>query len=175
MKLFISPHSDDAVLFATYTILREKPIIVTVTHSTLQGDNGFERVLEDYSASKILGVPILFLGIDEDKLNKEILLYKLGELLWQENYIDCIYLPAYEENGNPHHNLINKVIKDNCSLGIEIKEYKTYSGLEDRTIGKEIIPTEQELELKKKAMACYKTQIENPLTNHYFNNFNEYE
>ena len=79
LKYFISPHSDD-IIFATYTILREKPIVVTVTHSTLQGDNGFERVLEDYKASKILNVPIMFLGIDEDELTDLILYDKLYKL-----------------------------------------------------------------------------------------------
>lgn len=168
-KYFISPHSDD-IIFATYTILREKPIVVTVTHSTMQGDNGFERVLEDYKASKILNVPIMFLGIDEDKLTKETLEEKL-RLLSDDEYPE-IWIPEYEEDGNPQHNTVNRVAKN---IFPNIKTYKTYSGLEDRTIGKEIIPTKEELEIKKRVMACYKTQIENPLTNHYFNLTEEYE
>lgn len=166
-KYFISPHSDD-IIFATYTILREKPIVVTVTHSTMQGDNGFERVLEDYKASKILNVPIMFLGIDEDELTDSILYDKLS-LLETE---DIVYIPEYQEDGNPQHNTVNRVAKN---IFPNIKTYKTYSGLEDRTIGKEIIPTEEELEIKKQVMACYKTQIENPMTSHYFTTYNEYE
>jgi LmbE family N-acetylglucosaminyl deacetylase len=169
MKYLISPHSDDAVLFASYTIQREKPIVVTVTHSTLQGGNGNERILEDYRAMKILEVPIMFLGIDEDKLNEETLKQKLKPFL-DDEYPE-FWIPAYEENGNPQHNLVNKVIK---KMFIMIKEYKTYTGLEDRTIGKEIIPTDKELETKKKAMKCYVTQILNPMTAHYFNTTSEY-
>lgn len=171
-KYFISPHSDD-IVFATYTILREKPIVVTVTHSTLQGDNGFERVLEDYKASKILNVPIMFLGIDEDELTEKILYDKLSELKDSQGD-DKVWIPEYQENGNPQHNLVNKVANEVWE-DYSIFTYKTYSGLEDRTIGKEIIPTEEELEIKKRVMACYKTQIENPLTNHYFNSTEEYE
>lgn len=168
-KYFISPHSDD-IIFATYTILREKPIVVTITHSTLQGDNGFDRVLEDYKASKILGVPIMFLGIDEDELTEEILVEKLSVI--SKETADVVYIPEYQENGNPQHNLVNKVCK---RLFWDTKDYKTYSGLEDRTLGIEIIPTEEELEIKKQAMACYRTQIENPMTAHYFEVYNEYE
>lgn len=168
MKILLSPHPDDAVLFASYTIQREKPLVITVTHPTLQGNNGYERVMEDYKAMKILGVPIIFLGIDEDKLTKEVLEEKLEEYI---GFYDTAYIPAYEENGNPHHNLVNKVAK---KYFWNTSEYKTYSGLEDRTIGKEVIPTPEELELKKEAMKCYITQRMNKNTAHYFNTTKEY-
>jgi len=168
MQLLISPHSDDATLFASYTILRNKPLVITVTHSTLQGDNGNERIVEDYEAMRTLGVPVCFLGIDEDKLTKAILREKLAPFITN----DTVYIPEYELDGNPHHNLIHRVAKE---LFPNTKEYKTYSGLEDRTVGKEIVPTLEELELKKKAMSYYKTQIENLNTAHYFNATTEYE
>lgn len=167
MKLFLSPHQDDSVLFSSYTLLREKPCVVSITHSTLQGDNGYERILEEYKAMRILGVPIMFLGIDEDKLTDSILYDELYPLYTE----DVVYIPEYEVNGNPQHNIVNRVAKN---IFPNIKEYKTYTGLEDRTIGKEIIPTDEELELKKKAMACYTTQINNPNTSHYFNTTKEY-
>lgn len=173
MKILISPHSDDATLFASFTIQREKPLIITATHATMQGGNGNERVLEDYMASKILGVPICFLGIDEDKLTEEILNEKYEIIGVNDEYLDTMYIPEYKENGNPQHNLINKYFKKRYSF--LVKEYKTYSGIEDRTIGKEIIPSEEELEIKKRAMACYRTQIENPMTAHYFTTYKEYE
>jgi len=167
MKYFLSPHSDDSI-FATYTILREKPIVVTVTHCTTQNGNGNERVLEDYNAMKILGVPVMFLGIDEDKLTEEMLTEKLSML----DKDSLVYIPEYEDNGNPQHNLVNKVAR---KIFWRFQTYKTYSGLEDRTVGIEVVPTEEELETKKRVMACYKSQIENPMTSHYFNNFKEYE
>lgn len=167
MKVFISPHSDDATLFGAYTILRESPLVVTVTHATMQGGNGEERILEDYRAMRILGASLTLLGIDEDKLTEELLWEKLQVFPYDTFY----YIPEYEEEGNPQHNLINLVVK---GLTDNYTEYKTYSGLKDRTVGMEVIPTPEELSLKKQAMACYRTQIENHNTAHYFNVLEEY-
>lgn len=169
MKIFLSPHSDDEILFGAYTIMREKPLVVIVTHATMQGDNGNERAMESYRAMKMLGASVMFLGIDEDKLTEEVLEERL-RFLDDDDYL-YLFAPEHEENGNPHHNLVNKVAN---KLTWRIQTYKTYTGLEDRTIGIEVVPTPEELELKKRAMACYKTQIQNPNTAHYFNVTNEY-
>jgi LmbE family N-acetylglucosaminyl deacetylase len=168
MRIFLSPHSDDEILFGAYTIMREKPLVVICTHATMQGDNGYERAMESYRAMKMLGASVMFLGIDEDKLTEELLEEKLNPLIDDET---LIYAPEYEVDGNPQHNIVAIVAK---RLDWGTQTYKTYSGLEDRTIGKEVIPTTKELELKKKAMACYKTQIENPNTAHYFETTKEY-
>lgn len=169
MQVFLSPHSDDEILFGAYTIMREKPLVVICTHATMQGGNGYERAMESYRAMKMLGASVMFLGIDEDELTEEVLEEKLSIL--GDDYI-YFYSPEYEENGNPHHNIVANVVKKRYYAG---QTYKTYTGLESRTIGKEIIPTPGELELKKKAMACYKTQIENPNTAHYFQTYAEYQ
>lgn len=166
--IFIAPHSDDEILFGAYTIMRKKPLVVIVTNSTLQGNNGEERVLESYKAMRMLGANVCFLGIDEDKLNEEILIEKLGQFRSDE----IVYIPEIEENGNPHHNLISEVCE---KMFWNIRKYKTYTGTEMRTIGKEIIPTKEEKELKLKAMQCYQTQIKNPMTSHYFLTTKEYE
>jgi len=33
MKLLLSPHNDDECLFAAYTLMREKPLVIVVTDS----------------------------------------------------------------------------------------------------------------------------------------------
>ncbi len=170
MQVFLSPHSDDEILFGAYTIMREKPLVVICTHATMQGDNGYERAMESYRAMKMLGVGVMFLGIDEDELTEGVLYEKL-QFSTDDDYYLTVYAPEYEENGNPHHNIVAKVAK---KLDFMVKTYKTYTGLEDRTIGKEVIPTPEELELKKRAMLCYQTQIQNPSTSHYFDVTNEY-
>lgn len=169
MQVFLSPHSDDEILFGAYTIMREKPLVVICTHATMQGDNGYERAMESYRAMKMLGASVMFLGIDEDELTEELLEEKLG-FLYDVETLD-LYAPEHEENGNPHHNIVAKVAK---MFMKNTQTYKTYTGLEDRSIGKEIIPTPEELELKKRAMLCYQTQIQNPFTSHYFDVTNEY-
>ena len=168
IKVLLSPHSDDAVLFATHIILRENPLVVTVTHSTLQGDNGYERTIEDYKAMRTLGVPITFLGIDEDELTEDILREKLSVFPTNTFY----YIPEHDNRGNPHHNLVHDTIR---RMTPHYQEYKTYSGLEDRTIGKEVTLSTSELTLKKWAMSEYKSQIQNPNTAHYFQTYAEYQ
>ena len=170
MRVFLSPHSDDEILFGAYTIMREKPLVIICTHATMQGDNGYERAMESYRAMKMLGASVMFLGIDEDKLTEEILEEKL-RFLDDDDYL-YLYAPEYEENGNPHHNIVANVAK---KITWRTSTYKTYTGLEDRTIGKEVIPTPEELEIKKRAMACYQTQIQNPFTAHYFETYAEYQ
>lgn len=169
MQVFLSPHSDDEILFGAYTIMREKPLVVICTHATMQGGNGYERAMESYRAMKMLGASVMFLGIDEDELTEEVLEEKL-RFLDSDDYL-YLYAPVYEQDGNPHHNLVNRVAR---RITCHVSTYKTYSGLETRTIGKEIIPTPEELELKKRAMLCYQTQIQNPFTSHYFDVTNEY-
>ena len=167
MRVFLSPHPDDAVLFATYTILREKLLVVTVTHPTFQGDNGEERVIEDYTALRTLGLPVAFLGIDEDKLTEEALRGKLQ--MFPSDTV--FYIPEYEKDGNPHHNIVHDTVR---RMTDNYKEYKTYSGWLDRSGDTEVIPTPEELALKKRAMLCYQTQIQNPNTAHYFETYAEY-
>lgn len=170
MQVFLSPHSDDEILFGAYTIMREKPLVVICTHATMQGDNGYERAMESYRAMKMLGASVVFLGIDEDKLTEEILEEKL-RFIRDDDYYLTLYAPEYEIDGNPHHNIVANVAQ---KISADVQTYKTYTGLEDRSIGKEIIPTPEELEIKKRAMLCYQTQIQNPFTSHYFDVTNEY-
>jgi LmbE family N-acetylglucosaminyl deacetylase len=160
---FIAPHPDDEVLFGAYTIMREKPTVVIVTHPTLQGDNGYERVLESYKACQILGAKCLFLGIPEHELTEDILKEKLP--LTDE----IIYIPDLE-GGNPHHDIVHRTFNDHWN----VKLYKTYNKDIERT-GKLIEATSEEREIKHRAMACHKTQIMNPLTSHFFNSLEEYE
>jgi LmbE family N-acetylglucosaminyl deacetylase len=171
MKIFLSPHSDDEVLFGAYSIMREKPLVVICTHATMQGGNGYERAMESYRAMRILGAQVMFLGIDEDELTEEVLEERLS-FIRNDDYYHTLYAPEYEENGNPHHNIVANVAKRLTDE--DVKTYKTYTGLESRTEGKEVIPTPEELQKKKEAMSCYQTQINNPNTAHYFNVTNEY-
>ena len=165
IMIFISPHPDDETLFGAYTIMRFKPLVLMVTHPTEQGDNGNERLLETYEAMRILGSPVCFLGIPENELNEENLTKALFRFKDEFAFIPDL------DGGHPHHDLIHNVCKDMFPVH---ETYKTYGKGETRAIGKEIIPTDKELEFKIEAMKCYKTQIENPLTNHYFLTTKEY-
>lgn len=152
MKIFIAPHNDDEVLFGLDILVEQRPLVVIVTHSTLQGDNGYERALESYKAIKELGLPICYLQIDEDKLTEEALIDKLKYFYTT----DTVYTPALSDN--PQHNLVTAVVD---SLFRNVSHYPNYlNGVVNK---KTKYP-----ELRAKILKHYKTQIENKDTAHYF-------
>ena len=168
--LFIEPHQDDAVLYGFYTLLRVKPILVSVTSSFIQpnrGDIGCDadtRRKETVEAAKIAGCPVVFLDIPDNELTEEILRERL-----QHFNPEKVYIPAQHENGNPQHNLIGKVAlelfgKNKC------EQYCTYV-MGDFNIVKgswEVKPTHNEADLKDMALDCFKSQLALPSTRPHF-------
>lgn len=152
MKLFIAPHNDDEILFGLDILIEQKPLVIIVTHSTLQGDNGYERALESYKAIKDLGLSICYLQIDEDKLTEEVLINKLKDF-----YItDVVYTPA--ESDNPQHNLVTKVVD---KIFRNVYHYPNYlNGIVNKGT--------KYPEIREKILKHYKTQINNSDTAHYF-------
>ena len=65
--LLLEPHHDDATLFAAYTCLREKPLVVTVLSDsrTQAGVTGAEREAESVAAMEILGCERVSLGFTD--------------------------------------------------------------------------------------------------------------
>lgn len=151
-KLFLAPHNDDECLFGLDILIEERPLVVIVTHSTLQGDNGFERALESYKAIKDLGLSICYLQIDEDKLTEEVLAEKLGKFYTT----DVVYIP--KQSDNEQHNLVRETAKKIFRNTYEYDNY--FNGV----VSKET----KYPDIKKQVLKHYKTQIENPLTKHYF-------
>lgn len=152
MKIFLAPHNDDECLFGLDILIEERPLVIIVTHSTLQGDNGFERALESYKAIKDLGLSICYLQIDEDKLTEEALVDKLGKFYTT----DVVYIP--KESDNEQHNLVRETAK---KIFRNTYEYDNYL---NGVVSKET----KYPEIKKQVLKHYKTQIENQLTRHYF-------
>lgn len=164
-SIIFCPHNDDEVLFCAYTIMREKPLVVIVTDSHIQpnrGEKGCDaetRWSETKEAMKILGAQVIRLGIPDFSLDY----HNLGSFLQKSlDGFDTIYAPAIQE-GNPHHDIVSRAC--GAVFGDKVKYYSTYAKGEFFTKGNiEIIPTEEEYELKKKAIACYKSQWNLPST-----------
>ena len=168
-KLFISPHDDDATLFGAFTCMRKKPIVCVVTDSYIQPNRGEvgcdaeTRARETAESCKILGCDVARLGIRDDALNEEILRHKFRNT----NGFDVVYAPAIIDNGNEQHNMIGKIAGE--VFGNKVKYYTTYSKTDLWYKGtEEVVPTLEELELKKKALAVYKSQINLPSTRPHF-------
>lgn len=160
MKLFLSPHSDDAELFGAFTIQRECPHVIVCTESWIQFNRGTgitqeQRWQETIEASEVLGYPLLNLGIRDDEVTEE----KLEEALTK--YVDkfeMVYAPMLQ-HGNICHDMVHNVAKK--LWGDKMIEYSTYTPNVLWTIGNvEVIPTPEELEKKNRALMCHKSQFE---------------
>lgn len=151
-KLFLATHNDDECLFGLDILIEERPLVVIVTHSTLQGDNGFERAMESYKAIKDLGLSICYLQIDEDKLTEEVLAEKLGKFYTT----DVVYIP--KQSDNEQHNLVRETAKKIFRNTYEYDNY--FNGV----VSKET----KYPDIKKQVLKHYKTQINIEATKHYF-------
>ena len=159
-SLFIAPHNDDETLWGAFTLMREKPVVVVITDSFIQANRGenityFQRREETINAMKILGCLSFFLGIPDDNFSEARLNIQMPTF----HNFDRVYVPAIQ-GGNPQHDIIGKVYQE--MFGNRCKHYTTYTKTEPYTTGNiEIVPTIEEIELKDKALDCYKSQIGN--------------
>jgi LmbE family N-acetylglucosaminyl deacetylase len=166
VKVLISPHNDDETLFAAFTLLREKPLVIICTDGWIQWERGdpvtwTERREESRKASKILGVEVVFLGIRDTRLTEQALEAALQPYVTHEQ----AYAPALQ-GGNAQHDLVSRVAQ---RLYPNLTQYMTYTPTELWTKGsKEIVPTPEELALKNEALSCYRSQINLSSTRPHF-------
>jgi len=163
------PHADDEALFMSYTIMRDKPLCVIVTDSHIQpnrGEKGCDaetRWQETKKAMEVLGGQVIRLGIPDVELDYQ----KFGNFIANSlSGFDTVYAPALQE-GNPHHDIVSRAC--GAVFGDKVKYYSTYAkGQWHTPLGNEIVPTEEEFELKKKALECYTSQLNLPSTKPHF-------
>jgi LmbE family N-acetylglucosaminyl deacetylase len=162
LKLWVSPHSDDAVLFGAFTLLRERPTVLTVYDSYIQVNRGHKqcdlvtRRNEDIAAVRdVLGCPIQFAALNDAELISGAVLVALSK--WKPSEV---WLPAVEKDGHDQHNLIGYIGAEVFS-GATIHRYLTYSRAKGKSTNGKQVPCTGAMVLKKlQALACYKTQIE---------------
>lgn len=175
MNLFLSPHNDDAVLFGAFTIQREKPLVITVFDSYLQGLRGYynciDRRDEDINAMRIIEAPLTFFGFSdamkpEDEIRKAFREYAHAEMVWA---------PAIEEGGHAQHNLIGRLAGE---IFPRVTYYTTYTNAGKSRGSIEVIPESGEhIRRKLKALACYESQIDIEALGcrpHFMNDLREY-
>jgi hypothetical protein len=139
VKLLVDPHGDDSVLFACYMLLRERPHVL-VTHRSVPRQ-------EIRAALTILGCS-----------------WSEGQTIWAEPSL--LIHPAYEDEGHAEHNRVAELASE---LPAPKVAYLTYAPRGVRShLGQEIIPTPREIALKLRALACFESQIANPLTRPWF-------
>lgn len=167
--VFLSPHNDDETLFGAFTLLRERPRVVTVLRSYVQEQRGTgvtyrEREAETEAALDVLGISDWeqwqFPDTDPPW---DAVRQRLGSL-----EADRIYAPAVERGGHRHHNAIGRLA--NSLWPGRVTFYTTYQAW-GRTARGSAVPWEHEwVLLKLRALACYRSQICVPdtWTTHHF-------
>lgn len=164
MKIFISPHNDDAVLFGSFTIQREKLMVLTVFDSYRQVERGHEacsrsaRRREDTQAMKELGQDDVFFGGVPDNLPPD-LIEKAVRLTFEDYAALEIWVPAEEQGGNEQHNLVARVGPEMFPRA-KTHRYLTYTAAGKSTFGVPVQCTGAMVRKKLRALACYQTQIE---------------
>lgn len=157
--ILISPHADDAVLFASFLCLRYKPLVVRVFDGYTQGNRGLpitaeERAAEDDAALGTLGCSVLSLGLRDDRFYSADYMQRAlhAVIEFPENY--HLIVPAHEWDGHDQHNQVAAAFGE----ARDATKYLTYT-----TRGKSTSRNEVEFEpywigLKLRALASYRSQ-----------------
>jgi LmbE family N-acetylglucosaminyl deacetylase len=161
MKILLSPHDDDNALFAAFTCIRERPLVVVCLDSHIQPNRGergcsaAERAAETNAAAKVLGVDIFRLGLSDATVTEAAIETQL--FVGFASTEDTVYAPA-EQGGNIHHDMVARVARR--IFGRHLIEYTTYTKTELWTRGEvEVVPTDAELQRKHHALGFYESQI----------------
>lgn len=168
MKLLLSPHNDDECLFAAYTLMREKPLVIIVTDSDTQlaeGITAHQRRDESRRACELLGVPVVFLGLKDGTLEQQKGDLKRRLEPFASQSWARVYAPAVQ-GGHKDHDTVGDVVS---SMFSPVSYYATYAQGEFFTpAGREIEPTQEEVEHKNRALDCYSSQIQLPQNKFHF-------
>ncbi len=112
---------------------------------------------------------IKMLECDEGRLmlrDDDVVEYEIDLRLANYADYDVVYAPALQ-GGNKHHDMVCRAAER--VFGNKVIHYTTYTRTELWTEGElEVKPTEEELELKNKALECYQSQLKLPSTAPHF-------
>ncbi len=166
MKLLLSPHNDDECLFAAYTLMREKPLVIVVTDSDLvEGVTAQQRREESRRACELLNVAVVFLGLKDGTLKQQKDDLKRRLEPFASHPWTHVYAPAIQ-GGHQDHDALGEVV---LTMFSKVSYFATYAvGKVFTPAGREIEPTPEEVELKNRALDCYPSQIRVAGTNSHF-------
>jgi len=159
LKLFLAPHNDDEALYGSFTIMRERPLIVVVTDAARHAKRGLPigvRRAESVAAATILQADVTFLDIPDDELTID----RAEDAFIRLKYVvETVYAPTWYGHGNADHNAVGQAARR--VWGAKVVGYSTYTKQCPKVEGlHEIVPTESELLRKRKALACYTSQLQ---------------
>ncbi len=184
--LLLAPHNDDETLFGSFTILRERPMVIICLRSQVQEDRygilASTREKETQSALWWLGQPTWkqCMTLDNDPNYADKLVDDF-ETLDYVHAPERVWAPHWEVGGHEQHNGV--AIAASGIFGKRVQPYLTYkrgqkhSNGQIRSHGREIEYEPSWVWLKMRALCCYRSQIELDNTRPWFmdDTLREYE
>ena len=164
MKILLSPHFDDESLFAAYLCLRERPLVLFCFDGAPRHGTFEVRWQEAQDATQILGCASLALRESYDTLADTL----------AEFTPEHVWAPLPEEDGNTDHNFVGEVAER--LWGDRVSYFSTYTDSGRSTAGWPVPAVPEWVELKRKALACYQSQLALPsIRPHFEGGLDEYE
>lgn len=168
--LLLAPHADDETLFAAYTCMRSQAHVIVCMQ-----DQNFatraQRSEEMATAVRIMGCTHHEWPMTEDAPNWDKArdwLSSWNSTQFLQSKPDKVWVPAWHPEGHEQHNKVNELAREVFGEDV-LGTYLTYAprGHRQRD-GVEVVPTTDEIHLKLRALACYRTQIDQLPTRPWF-------
>jgi LmbE family N-acetylglucosaminyl deacetylase len=159
VNLFLSPHSDDEVLFGTFTLLRHKPKLVICCPSVRDYGDTALRCQESAAAMAVLGIAETEQLLEDCDVTAYLLALKRSERP------DRVFAPHWRAS-HPDHRLISQRALE--VFGGSVTQYHTYDarGKVRRDVR---VPHEPGwIGLKLRALLCYQSQLAHPRACEFF-------
>lgn len=167
----LSPHNDDAELFACGILLQHRPKVFVILRSDRMAQPEYpggqtvtaqEREAETDASMRLLGCtwkqwPYL----DSAPAWSEIRL-RVQEL---EARFDHCFAPAVEAGGHEQHNAVGELAVELFGPD-RVTQYLTYTREGGRSAAGRLVPCD--LQRKQAALACYRSQASHPMTRAHF-------
>lgn len=147
-SVFLAPHPDDETLFGAFTLQRGQPLVVCVL------DCGEHRTREFIAATSMLGChEVDAWSFPEAAPDWAAIRERIRGL-----HADHIYVPAYADGGNVHHNELA------CAAdgAAPITHYLTYTTAGKQTSSRQVGYEREWIGFKLRALACYESQYAHP-------------
>jgi hypothetical protein len=171
-KLLLAPHGDDEVLFACFTLLRHRPHTIICTRAA---DDYETRQEETSCAMDLLGIdwtqiPISAANPDWEQV--EVYLNGWNSDPYQDVFGDLhVWAPAWEPQGHEQHNAVADLAVRVFGAD-NVTHYLTYKRGHGHSKSEHEVPYEPEwLAWKFRALACYESQIIDPDTRPWFQEY----
>lgn len=180
-SLLLSPHNDDAELFASFLCLRYQPHVIVCLRSFRMGEKSYpyrkfrmtyqQREEETDEAMRVLGCSWDQWEIPDNE-DDAVIANDLTSLMqsWRDgvgNNWECVFAPSVDTaDGNDQHNLVGEAARH--VFGERVIHYTTYTRNGRDRDGEEVEFEPEWPALKLRALSCYKTQIAHPATRAHF-------